>query len=402
MFWYDKFSAITPIASRLTVACTNIPSNLGVYYFSTLKAPKKIISKLEGIRRKFFWGGSSDDNKISWIAWDKTISPRNKGGLGIGSLKASNHALLAKWWWRFLTEDNALWSKLKEDLITHGIDLPSIFNNYQSSSFWHDNWLGGSPLLETFPRLYRLDTNRNCHVSDRCPTVMFNTSSESFFGPTVSAMGLVHPPDLVFHWAWRRELHYAPEIAELGDMPIRWNKGLPFKVNILTWRVSNRRMPTRVNIDRRGIDIDSIRCPICDGDLESEDHLFVSCVISDKTWKNVLDWSGTSNVGINNLYDVINLADQVPLEPTWLFKHPCGPFGDLETTRLYLKNDRTNTFSSTRFLDQVAAIELYCEKKLKSHPDNLVGTFTMGATGFGSVVQSLSKIKFPIELLNFV
>ncbi|GJX93896.1 retrotransposon protein, putative, ty1-copia subclass [Tanacetum coccineum] len=48
-----------------------------------------------------------------------------------------------------------------------------------------------------------------------------------------------------------------------------------------------------------------------------------------------------------------------------------------------------------RFLDQVDAIELYCEKKLKSHSDNLVGIFAMGATGFGSVVeptQSLSKI----------
>ncbi|GKB74332.1 hypothetical protein Tco_0935744 [Tanacetum coccineum] len=33
------------------------------------------------------------------------------------------------------------------------------------------------------------------------------------------------------------------------------------------------------------------------------------------------------------------------------------------------------------------AIELYCEKKLKSHPDNLVGIFAMGATGFGSVVE---------------
>ncbi|GJV29491.1 hypothetical protein Tco_1385939 [Tanacetum coccineum] len=38
-----------------------------------------------------------------------------------------------------------------------------------------------------------------------------------------------------------------------------------------------------------------------------------------------------------------------------------------------------------RFLDQVDAIELYCEKKLKSHSDNLVGIFAMGATGFGSV-----------------
>ncbi|GJT05932.1 RNA-directed DNA polymerase, eukaryota, reverse transcriptase zinc-binding domain protein [Tanacetum coccineum] len=75
------------------------------------------------------------------------------------------------------------------------------------------------------------------------------------------------------------------------------------------------RLPTRVNIDRRGIDIDSIRCPICDEDLESEDYLFVSCVIAVEIWKNILDWWGISNVGIKNLYDVINLADRVPLEP---------------------------------------------------------------------------------------
>ncbi|GJT04274.1 26S proteasome non-ATPase regulatory subunit 4 [Tanacetum coccineum] len=56
----------------------------------------------------------------------------------------------------------------------------------------------------------------------------------------------------------------------------------------------------------------------------------------------------------------------------------------------YLCMDRMD-----RFLDQADAIELYSEKKLKSHPDNLVGIFAMGATGFGSVVeptQSLSKI----------
>lgn len=33
------------------------------------------------------------------------------GGLGIGSLKATNLALLSKWWWRFKTEKEALWRK---------------------------------------------------------------------------------------------------------------------------------------------------------------------------------------------------------------------------------------------------------------------------------------------------
>ncbi|GJZ80633.1 hypothetical protein Tco_0645627 [Tanacetum coccineum] len=135
---------------RLTLL-KSVLGSLGVYYFSTFKAPKKIISKFEGP------------------------------------------------WYHI--------SKLKEDLITHGIDLLFIFKrkieNALSSSFWHDNWLGGSPIFETF------------------------LSSKSFFGPTVSAMGLVHPPGLVFHWAWRRELRYAPEIAELGDMEKRYGISTP-------------------------------------------------------------------------------------------------------------------------------------------------------------------------------
>ncbi|GJW68642.1 putative RNA-directed DNA polymerase, eukaryota, reverse transcriptase zinc-binding domain protein [Tanacetum coccineum] len=96
---------------RLTLI-RSVLGSLGVYYFSTFKAPKKIICKLEGIRRCFFWGGSANEKKISWIAWDKVTSPRNMGGLGIGSLKASNQSLLAKWWWRIRNEEHALWSKV--------------------------------------------------------------------------------------------------------------------------------------------------------------------------------------------------------------------------------------------------------------------------------------------------
>ncbi|GKE46109.1 RNA-directed DNA polymerase, eukaryota, reverse transcriptase zinc-binding domain protein, partial [Tanacetum coccineum] len=48
------------------------------------------------------------------------------------------------------------------------------------------------------------------------------------------------------------------------------------------------RIPTRTNLDRRGIDLDSVRCPLCDEDLESEDHIFVSCEIASGIWKDVL------------------------------------------------------------------------------------------------------------------
>nr|GEX23545.1 RNA-directed DNA polymerase, eukaryota [Tanacetum cinerariifolium] len=73
---------------RLTLT-KSVLGSLGVYYFSTFKASKMVISKLERVRRKFFWGSASDSNKIAWIAWEKVISPLNQGGLSIRSLRVT-------------------------------------------------------------------------------------------------------------------------------------------------------------------------------------------------------------------------------------------------------------------------------------------------------------------------
>nr|KAJ0194091.1 hypothetical protein LSAT_V11C800426490 [Lactuca sativa] len=93
---------------RLTL-CKAVLGSLGTYLFSLYKAPVKIIHTLESYRRRFFWGGSTDINKMSWIAWDKVLAGGVDGGLGIGSLKAQNLALLGKWWWRFKTNKKELW-----------------------------------------------------------------------------------------------------------------------------------------------------------------------------------------------------------------------------------------------------------------------------------------------------
>ncbi|GJS46330.1 RNA-directed DNA polymerase, eukaryota, reverse transcriptase zinc-binding domain protein [Tanacetum coccineum] len=39
-------------------------------------------------------GGDQDDKKTSWVQWKKVLNAREKGGLGIGSLKALNLALI--------------------------------------------------------------------------------------------------------------------------------------------------------------------------------------------------------------------------------------------------------------------------------------------------------------------
>ena len=46
---------------------------------------------------------------MTWIAWNTTISSKEQGGLGLGSLKALNTALLAKWWWKIKIDNSSLW-----------------------------------------------------------------------------------------------------------------------------------------------------------------------------------------------------------------------------------------------------------------------------------------------------
>ncbi|GKE03515.1 RNA-directed DNA polymerase, eukaryota, reverse transcriptase zinc-binding domain protein [Tanacetum coccineum] len=301
--------------------------------------------------------------------------------------------MLAKWWWRFLLEENALWRKtivsihgtcgglrmdssspyksgpwfqimrLKDDLSSYRVTLPSVFKrkveNGAFTRFWVDQWLGGPPLCATFPRLYRLETNKVCFVCDRAPKTSPNIIVPP--GPTQtpsSQLDILHPPGLIFSWAWLRHLRSEAERQELRELvsllsnlhlssgndfwecsisndrvflvksmrsyisnlhytanpqPYRWNKALPIKINISSWRIHNERLPTRSNLNRRGIDLHSTRCPVCDNDIETEAHLFITCEVAIDTWSKVLTWWKIQNITLTSLLEALNLADIVNL-----------------------------------------------------------------------------------------
>nr|GEW74686.1 RNA-directed DNA polymerase, eukaryota [Tanacetum cinerariifolium] len=59
----------------------------------------------------------------------------------------------------------------------------------------------------------------------------------------------------------------------------RWIKEVPIKVNVHAWKVRINGLPTRWNISRRGIDIPSILCRLCETGVESSKHLFFNVVL---------------------------------------------------------------------------------------------------------------------------
>ncbi|XP_071694366.1 uncharacterized protein [Rutidosis leptorrhynchoides] len=55
------------------------------------------------------------------------------------------------------------------------------------------------------------------------------------------------------------------------------NNLVPKKVDIFVWRALLKRLSVRVELDRRGIDLHSVLCPVCDDVVESVDHSIIFC-----------------------------------------------------------------------------------------------------------------------------
>nr|GEX85332.1 putative ribonuclease H protein At1g65750 family [Tanacetum cinerariifolium] len=65
--------------------------------------------------------------------------------------------------------------------------------------------------------------------------------------------------------------------CNFNDSKTTWDKSLPQKVNIFMWRLKLDRLPHRLNLSSRGIEIPKISFRSCIGNVESSHHIFFGC-----------------------------------------------------------------------------------------------------------------------------
>nr|GEX70510.1 reverse transcriptase domain, reverse transcriptase zinc-binding domain protein [Tanacetum cinerariifolium] len=207
-----------------------------------------------------------------------------------------------------------------------------------------------SPLWYSFPRLFRLESQPNCRVCDRAPAILTAAPTSCsvqrgdgpYIGPQlelprspVDLNEILELESLIYnlqitsnHDNWECLIDPSRNFMVKGmrnaitntSMPsnpslTRWNKLVPIKVNIASWRIENRRIPTQVNLDLRGIDLHSVRCSNCDEDLETEEHLLVNCTFAKNTWLEIIKWWNIRDVHMDNLNDVFSLENHANLPP---------------------------------------------------------------------------------------
>ncbi|GJR18246.1 RNA-directed DNA polymerase, eukaryota [Tanacetum coccineum] len=69
---------------------------------------------------------------------------------------------------------------------------------------------------------------------------------------------------------WRREVFQVKDVRSVLDetflpkenIPTRWVKSIPIKVNVFVWKLVQDRIPTRLNLMSRNIFVPSVECPV--------------------------------------------------------------------------------------------------------------------------------------------
>ncbi|PWA34445.1 hypothetical protein CTI12_AA619030 [Artemisia annua] len=192
----------------------------------------------------------------------------------------------------------------EKGIVPHS-SLKRRVNNGISTKFWTQTWIGNTSLQHQFPRLFRLATNKDCTIRDCWNNGWVLEWSRSINSGTLathilslqSLLDTCSLNDSDDTWTWSignpsftvkatRE-HIDHFVLPDNIYETRWNRFLPKKINIFIWRVLRDRLPTRWNLSRKGIDLDTISCPICDSGVESIEHILWFCSLATSIWHRV-------------------------------------------------------------------------------------------------------------------
>ncbi|GJR45106.1 RNA-directed DNA polymerase, eukaryota [Tanacetum coccineum] len=271
------------VGGRLTL----IKSVLGAiptYYMSLFKAPEGVIKRLESIRNSFFIGADLGEKKMTWVSWRKTLAHKDRGGLGIHSLYALNHALLFKWIWRFKASHSSLWVNVIKAI--HGSDdsLNSASSNHGFSlvlgtmATLHKFGMGEVPFKDAFKRCYNLELQKDITVANKFQSgdLAFTfrrhprSGIEEFqLGELSRLTNSVILSNSLDRWSW------SLCAGSCGNFSV-----IPIKLNVFKWRLALDKLPTRNNLASRGIMVPCHLCPICNMETESRSSHFIQLIYS--------------------------------------------------------------------------------------------------------------------------
>nr|GEW95890.1 RNA-directed DNA polymerase, eukaryota [Tanacetum cinerariifolium] len=217
---------------RLTLLKSVLGSS-PIYNLSLFKVPKTVLNKMENLRRNCFNGNQEGDRKIAWVKWHTVLASKQYGGLGDQGVDVFSHCKIR---------------------IGNGV----------RTRFWKDCWIGESRLQGMFPRLYALESNKDICVADKLQDSLIYSFRRDVRGGAEAQqfnhLSTLLDPVILSNSKdrWVCDLSGDEEFRvkdvrnlldefflSKADVPTRWVKVIPIKVNIFAWKMFINRLPTR-------------------------------------------------------------------------------------------------------------------------------------------------------------
>uniref|UniRef100_A0A803Q160 Reverse transcriptase domain-containing protein n=1 Tax=Cannabis sativa TaxID=3483 RepID=A0A803Q160_CANSA len=130
--WKAKTLSKAGRANLIKSVGVSLPS----YAMQTTQLSNRLMHKIDGMVRDFWWGFEKDNHEMHLKAWDKLCLPKSRGGLGFQKTKEMNLAFLTKWGWNLLTGNQSLCCRIFEAKYMKGKDFLSYKFNNSDSWFW--------------------------------------------------------------------------------------------------------------------------------------------------------------------------------------------------------------------------------------------------------------------------
>ena len=314
--------SLLSIGGRYTLV-NSVLTAIPMFMMSLYRMPVTVRKKLDRIRMRFFWQGTSLKKKYAMVSWKQICLPKNSGGLGILDLDVMNISLLLKWWWRLKDPNytsiwkqivqvkyakntpkskfSAIWKEIYKIASIGEIGCTMSVGNGQDIRFWLDTWFGDFSLKSRFPDLFEISLEpditlievvqspenglRFCRQLTGMLWVDFNSLLNIIQSITLT------PENDSICWKWSADGKFATHSAyewlifrgvTQPNNEIWWPVPIPLKIQIFMWLVCKSRIVTRDNMAKRGWG-GELKCSFCP-DSESAIHLILHCSIAKQIW----------------------------------------------------------------------------------------------------------------------
>ncbi|XP_071688703.1 uncharacterized protein [Rutidosis leptorrhynchoides] len=230
-------------------------------------------------------------------------------------------------------------ANLQDIGVTFSNSFVKVIGNGSGTSFWHDTWVGDTPFSCKFKRLFKLEANPNVTVADRWVRNEVGWEGNWDWVRSPSRRTELELEDLkellrdcvlimdkCDSWRWEsstNSLFSTKRLTSIIDSKLfsvgsnviesLQNNLVPKKVELFVWRSRRKHIPTLIELDKRGIDLHSVRCPLCDDGVESIDHALFFCKHAFEVWEKVFKWWGINLFSSASLCEILQGTSNVSM-----------------------------------------------------------------------------------------